>query len=203
MFNIFAELQGRPHNREVENVSHRDRAVAMMMLALQRRKRCTRKPIEHVQTRRTEVSYRQIIANLRAEKAMVPLAGSAADYIAKGFPQGGLRRASKGVPGKGSEVKWPTGFVQDLQAAIVRCEISYDVRKADFANFGPILAPAVMKYVRQARSLWYSRQLIPQEFGIRFLHCTPLGEGEDNALTYTEPVLDAWAGGAAQQPATE
>lgn len=201
VFNIFAELQGRPHNREVENVSHRDRAVAMMMLALQRRKRCTRKPIEHVQTRRTEVSYRQIIANLRVEKTMAALAGSAADYIAKGFPQGGLRRASKGVPGKGSEVKWPTGFVQDLHAAIVRCEISYDVRKADFANFGPILAPAVMKYVRQARSLWYSKRLIPQEFGIRFLHCTPLGEGEDNALTYTEPVLDAWAGGAAQQPA--
>ena len=141
---------------------------------------------------------------------MQPLAGSAADFIAQGFKKGGLRRSQNGVPGAGSEVKWPEAFVQDITAAIVRCEISYDVRKADFANFGPILAPAVMKYVRVARQKYSRASWLPAELrqppgevlsGVAFLHSTPLGDVDaDHPIMNPRPqILDAWAETVPQQ----
>jgi hypothetical protein len=176
IFNICRALEQRPADRKVSPHGAGGRAQRLIGVVLDARKHCRRKPIDHVQSRRTEVCYRQIVADLRASSEKEGHdAGSAVDYISKGCKHGILRRPKDGVPGEGSVVEWPRAFLQDITHAITRVGISCSAKSIDFAHFGPVLAPAVKAYVKKARLKYYSQAVLPPNFDEAFLHHTPLG----------------------------
>ena len=61
------------------------RGVSRVAVALGRRKSCRRRPILHKRDTYTQTNYRQIIANLRAEKDKAAVSGSTVDWVASGF----------------------------------------------------------------------------------------------------------------------
>ena len=194
IFNLFNELAARSATAIRTEYAKRERACAVMTEALSRRKICRRKPIEHVQAKRTEVSYRQVVANMRAEADALTqlygqpyLPGSARDWEAHGCKHGHLRRPKKGVPGVGTVVNWPHDFCSDVRQGLVRIDLPEGRWGASDR--------AVLAYLRRARPiLGRNEYLLDAEkndiFTEKFLHTTPLGARQ--TLAYTRPQLDAW-----------
>jgi hypothetical protein len=173
VFNIFEELQLRPADRKCTMQTKRDEAVALIAVALGRRKSCRRRPILHKRDTYTQTNYRQIIANLRAEKDKTAVSGSTADWVASGFDKQKLRRPDKdGSPGAGTTVDWPLHLRDDLINLIGRSAVN----KEDFTKFGA-LAEQIRSYVMKARTLSWPAKDLPEKLTLQFLHETPLGPG--------------------------
>ena len=151
--------------------------------------------IEHVQDKRTVVSYRQLVSNMRAQEEKLMelcgkpyLPGSARDWREQGCRHGVLRRPKDGVPGAGTVVNWPHDFLGDVRQALVRIDLPEGRWGAS--------DKAVLAYLKRARpKLGRNADLRDRDgndiFTELFLHNTPLGPRE--TLESTRPKLDAWA----------
>ena len=200
IFNLFAELSNRNATAIKTSYCKRERAIKLMAQALAGRKQHRRKPIEHVHDKRTVVSYRQLVANMRAQDAKLTeaygqpyLPGSARDWREQGCRHGVLRRPKNGVPGAGTVVNWPKDFAGDVRQALVRIDLPEGRwGKSD---------KAVLAYLKVARPhLGRNEYLLDADkndiFTEAFLHNTPLGHdrhGWVRELDYRRPQLDAWA----------
>lgn len=193
IFNLYNELTARSATMIRPVYSKRERAIQLIIEALKRRKVSRRKPIEHVQDKRTEVSYRQLVANMRAQEAKLNelfgrpyLPGSARDWMNQGCKHGVLRRPKNGVPGAGTVVNWPHDFCSDVRQALVRIDMPEGRWGAS--------DKAVLAYLRKARPILGRNEYLLEDgvdiFTEKFLHTTPLGPRQ--TLEYTRPQLDAW-----------
>ena len=191
------QLSQRPAASRKDRTSRRQAARLGLHAALERRKISRRRPIAHKDTGFVSVSFRQMVSNLRADKAAPVKACSAADYLAHDHDPNFLRRDGKGddagVPGKGDKVDWLKKFSEEISFCVTRSGVSYQPGTGgDFNNFGKSAA-AARHHVRQARGGRQAGALVGTATELRamitpkFLHETPLGPATRDV---TQPCLD-------------
>ena len=176
--------------RNIKSIRARtsQRALAAQALGgmLARRQTSQRRPIEHRNDGKVAISFRQMVANLRADNAEPKLPGSAQDWIDHDFDPKYLRKTPSAAQQqnnqKGAKVDWWKKLVEEVNFFVCRSGVDWrDGPAGDFNNFGKRSAE-VRRYVGQARgkgstagALVGSKKDLQELMTEKFMHETPLG----------------------------